>query len=568
MAMGGATVEGKEQALDQTISAYLEGRLSRRGFVKAGLALGLTMSSIGGLLAACTQGQQGTQAGPPKKGGTLREGYDLDFSRMDPINTTWYDPGFFALYDALVTSDPQGNFVPQLAEKWSFSPDGKTATFTIRSGLKFHSGRPLTARAVKEVYDTIAQPDSGSPLQTLWVGPVESTEAVNDTTLVVHLKHPYFDLLNVVKTGYWRIVNIETRKKLGDQYGKQVIDGTGPFTFVDWVPGDHVTVKRWEDYPSSIVPYFQNKGKPYLDAIKWQAILEASQRAVQIENGQIDTLRGPAFQDVARLQQNKNLTVIKLKEWSGYVAGLNFTRKDLNFDDLRVRQAVSHAIDRQGIVKSLLFGYGEPMYGPVNSADKSYNKDVEKFNQFDLNKAKSLMADAGWKPGSDGILTKGGVRQEFNMVIQSESFNEQLSSALQAQLKALGMKVNIQSFDRGTYFNKLFSGPDSFMFFYLWPVPVDVVTLFINSAALSPNGPNWSMAVLPDVDKAVAAWQSAANEKDLLAAGAQIQRVVAEQLPIIPVVNRDAYWVHRQNVHGWLPHQWNLYPYYNDVWLS
>src|SRR5262249_41891241 len=279
MAMGGATVEGKEQALDQTISAYLEGRLSRRGFVKAGLALGLTMSSIGGLLAGCTQGQQGTQAGPPKKGGTLREGYDLDFSRMDPINTTWYDPGFFALYDALVTSDPQGNFVSQLAEKWSFSPDGKTATFTIRSGLKFHSGRPLTAAAIKEVYDTIAQPDSGSPLQTLWVGPVESTEAVNDTTLVVHLKHAYFDLLNVVKTGYWRIVNIETRKKLGDQYGKQVIDGSGPFTFVDWVPGDHVTVKRWEDYPSSIVPYFQNKGKPYLEGIKWQAILEASQRA-------------------------------------------------------------------------------------------------------------------------------------------------------------------------------------------------------------------------------------------------------------------------------------------------
>lgn len=560
-------MEGNEQALNQTIRAYLEGRMSRRGFVKAGLALGLTMSSIGGLLAACTQGQQG-ETGPPKRGGTLREGYDLDFSRMDPINTTWYDPGFFALYDALVTSDPQGNFVSQLAEKWSFSPDGKTATFTIRSGLKFHSGRPLTAAAIKEVYDTIAKPDSGSPLQTLWVGPVESTEAVNDTTLVVHLKHPYFDLLNVVKTGYWRIVNIETRKKLGDQYGKQVIDGTGPFTFVDWVPGDHVSVKRWEEYPSSIVPYFQNKGKPYLDGIKWQAILEASQRAVQIENGQIDTLRGPAFQDVARLQQNKNLTVIKLKEWSGYVVGTNFTRKDLNFDDLRVRQAVSHAIDREGIVKSLLFGYGEPMYGPVNSADKSYTKDVEKFNKFDLNKAKSLMADAGWKPGSDGILTKGGVRHEFNMVIQSESFNEQLSSALQAQLKALGMKVNIQSFDRGTYFNKLFSGPDAFMFYYLWPVPIDVVTLFINSAALSPKGPNWSMAVLPDVDKAVGAWQSAANEKDLLAAGAQIQRVVAEQLPIIPVVNRDAFWVHRPNVHGWLPHQWNLYPYYNDVWLS
>src|SRR5215831_20079204 len=137
--------------IDKLVESYVTGGVSRRGFMRGALALGLSMSAIGELLAACSnQTQPGQTSGTPKRGGTLREGYDLDFSRMDPINTTWYDPGFFALYDALVTSDPQGNFVSQLAEKWSFSPDGKTATFTIRSGLKFHSGRPLTAAAIKE----------------------------------------------------------------------------------------------------------------------------------------------------------------------------------------------------------------------------------------------------------------------------------------------------------------------------------------------------------------------------------------------------------------------------------
>jgi peptide/nickel transport system substrate-binding protein len=558
--------------VDQLVESYLAGGVSRRGFVKTGIALGLSMSALGGLLAACSNQNQSSQnagSGTPKRGGTLREGYDLDFSRMDPINTTWYDPGFFALYDALVINDPNGSYVPQLAEKWSFSADGKTATFSIRKGAQFHSGRPLTAGAIKEVFDTIAQPNSGSPLQTLWVGPVASTEAPDDNTLIIHLKHPYYDLLNVVKTGYWRVVNILVRQKLGDQYGKQVIDGSGPFTFVDWVPGDHVTVKRWDNYPGSIVPFFQNKGKPYLDSIKWIAILEASQRAIQIENGQIDTLRGPAFQDVSRLMGNRNLNVIQLKsDWSGYVAGLNFTKTNLDFQDKRVRQAVSYAIDRQAIVKSLFFSYAEPMYGPVPTADKYYTKQVEQYNQFNLNKAKQLMSDAGWKPGADGILAKNGVKQQFSMVIQAESVNQQLASAVQAQLRALGMDVKVDAYDRGTYFNKLFSQPDAFLFFYQWPVPIDVVTLFINSAALSPNGPNWSMANIPEVDQAVAAWQGASNEKELADGGAKIQVAVADNLPIIPIVARQSFWVHRKNVHGWMPLKWDLYPYYNDVWLD
>src|SRR5262245_325674 len=202
--------------VDRLVESYLAGGVSRRDFVKAGVALGFSMSAIGGLLAACSNQSQSSQnaaSGTPKRGGTLREGYDLDFSRMDPINTTWYDPGFFALYDALVINDPNGAFVSQLAEKWSFSADGKTATFTIRKGVQFHSGRTLTAGAIKEVFDTIAQPNSGSPLQTLWVGPVASTEAPDDSTLVIHLKHPYYDLLNVVKTGYWRVVNMQTRDR-------------------------------------------------------------------------------------------------------------------------------------------------------------------------------------------------------------------------------------------------------------------------------------------------------------------------------------------------------------------
>lgn len=548
------------------VAQYVDGGLSRRQFVKGALALGLGMTTISALLAACNSTTSGGST-TPKTGGTLKEGYDLDFSRLDPINTNWYDPAFYAVYESLVTNDPQGNYVPQIASSWTVASDGLSVTFKIRSGLKFQSGATLDATAIKAVYDGIADPKNGSPLGSVWA-PVASTDAPDATTLIIRLKHPYFELFNIVKTGYWDIVNMAYRAQLGDKYGQQGVDGSGPFTLVDWVPGSHTSVKRWESYPGTVTPFIQNKGKPYLDGINWITILDAPQRAIQIQNGEIDTLRGPAFQDISRLQADKNLTVTQLKEWSGYFFSLNFKRTDLGFDDINVRQALSHAIDRPGIVKALLFDHGTPLYGPITTADKTYTKDVEQFNQFDTNKANSLLSAAGWKAGSDGILTKNGVRFAFEMIIEAGSFNQQLGSVIQAQLKTVGVDLKVSSLDLGTFFNKAFANPDSVLFFYLWPVPIDVVTLFVNSVNAFGKGPNWGNAVVPEVDAAIAAWQSAANETQLIAAGKQFQLAVAKNLPFVPVINRDAFWVNRQNVHGWHPDQWNLYPYYNDVWIG
>lgn len=556
----------RQTSLDDLLRDYRARRLTRRAFMLRATAIGLSTSAVASLLADTTASAAPAARQEGEPGGTLREGYDLDFSRMDPINTNWYDPGFFALYDALITTDPDSNLVPQLAEQWEISADGKTVSFTLRTGVTFHSGRPLTAQAIKEVFDDIKDPNSGSPLGPALFAPVDSIAAPDERTVVLTMAHPYFEVLNVVKTGYWRIVNMETRDRLGETYGQQEIDGSGPFTFEEWVPGSHVSVKRWDDYPGSIVPYIENKGTAYLDGIRWEAILEAAQRAIRIENGEIDTLHAPAFQDVQRLQENSDLNVISLKEWSGYNFGLNFDRTDLDFHELKMRQAVSHAINRQAIADALLFGQGEPLYGPITSADKHYTPEVEQYNQFDLEQAKTLVAELGWTPGDDGILTKNGTRLSFNLVLQAESFNRELGTALQGQLKELGMDVVVQAFDRGTYFNELSAGTDSHLFFYLWPVPIDVVILFVGTKTIP--RPNWSHASISEVDEAIAAWQSAANEDDLAAAGAQFQLAIAKNLPTIPVVNRNNIWVNRKNVHGWMPHQWNLYPYYNDVWLE
>jgi ABC-type transport system substrate-binding protein len=151
-------------------------------------------------------------------------------------------------------------------------------------------------------------------------------------------------------------------------------------------------------------------------------------------------------------------------------------------------------------------------------------------------------------------------------VVQTESFNRDLASVIQAALAELGMEVSIDALDRGSYFQKLIAGADSSLFYYLWPVPIDVVILFVDSRTIPQ--PNWSRAKIEAVDDAIAAWQGAANAQELEKAGNQFQTTIAENLPTIPLVVRNSVWVARPNVHGWLPHQYDIYPHYNDVWLS
>jgi peptide/nickel transport system substrate-binding protein len=204
---------------ENLVGALENNHISRRQYIARATALGLSLPAISGILAssgaAAARRRVGREAAAaPRVGGTLREGYDLDFSRMDPINTSWYDPGFFALYEAVITLDQKAKFVPQLAQSWSVSSDGKTWTFKIRKGAKFQSGAPLTAASVAAVFNAIISPKSGSPQIAMWA-PVIKSVATGPTTLQVHLKHPYANLPNVVATGYSRIVNMATRSKLG-----------------------------------------------------------------------------------------------------------------------------------------------------------------------------------------------------------------------------------------------------------------------------------------------------------------------------------------------------------------
>ncbi|MEY2957728.1 MAG: hypothetical protein RLZZ01_296 [Actinomycetota bacterium] len=564
----------------EMISSYQQGKISRRQFGLGLIGLGFGAAAASAILTACggdsstsstaPAGTTGSAAGTPKVGGTLREGYNRDVSKHDPITTNWYDPAFSAIYETIVTDSKDGGTVPQFCSDFSISDDGLTYTFEIPEGRVSHSGKPMGAQQVAELLQTIKDTSFIGGVSTV---PMDSY-TFEGNTVIMKMKNAWLGAINPHKTGYWALANIDTWNEAGgtdpsSTYGTDSADGTGPFLHKEWVPGSHTLVERWDDYPGSNTPYVTNPGKAYLDAIRWSVITEAGQRATQLESGELDTLIGPSYADLERLRGNSDLTVIQHPEWSGYHLTMNRDYPEF-FGDTLTRQGLSHALNRQAMVDAILFGNGDPTYGPFPKTDRQYDTSVEEFNQYDVELAKSKLAEAGWVAGADGVLERDGVRFEFTYLVEDESTQKLVAEAVAQQFKDVGVIANLDVVDRAVAFERQSApgrdAPPMALFFWLWPVPLDILVIFGSSETIPV--PNFSHAVIPELDAAIEEWRQSGTEDAAQVSSSKFQRVWAEELPYLPLMNQYATFVHHNYVKGWQPFVWNLYPLYNDVWMD
>lgn len=558
----GELVDESNDGLEELIQQYASKRMTRRDALKRAGLLGLGATALGPLLAACgssaSPSSSGTSGatGAPKSGGTFKEGYDRDFTPPNPVANNWADPDYNALFEALVMRNPEGAIVPMLADQFSSGPTGWT--FHLRQGLKFQSGAPLTPAAVVEDFNLFRSPKTGqnSPFWT----PIYDVAAEGDN-VVCKTHHPFQAFQETVVTEYSYIMNPKTWKAEGAKYGTEATDGTGPFLMSSYVPGQHVIAKRWNDYPGSIVPFFTNKGKAYLEQIEWIPITDATQRAPQIQTGLVDAVKNPPPQDVNTLKADQNLVVLEFQELSNFFLSVNLGDTSLGFDDVRVRQAISHAIDRQAIVQAIFLGHAAATYGPVMTRWKWYNPAVEQYNKFDLELAGSLLDDAGWKMGSSGVRTKGGKPLAFTTYNLTDTTQNQVMDAIAQMLAKVGVQMTVDSLASAAFYPKLTVNTTSYAFKWLWSSPIDVVALFV--AFYQPK-----TASLKPVYDAFNAWQTAGDTAQLKQAALNYQEVFAKLIPLIPIYTQNSIWVHTKNVVGWQPNQANLYPFYNDVWLE
>ena len=570
---------------------YTARRITRRQFFARSAALGVSVSLAATLLAACggddeeaaappaeeppageppasgpaeTGAPAEEPAGEPVAGGQLIEGYDRDFTRMDTVQSNWADPAYVALYEFTVVRDPDGAYQPALVDSWEISEDLLTWTFTIRDGLTFHSGAALDAQMIADNFNAFRDPEQGQ--NAIFWPTVADVQAPDATTVVVTMSAPFTAFPETLATEYAMIQNLAMRTELGDQYGATGADGSGPFTFGSFSPGVEVVVNRWDDYPGSNVPYIENTGAAYLDSVRWVPILEAGQRANEIEGGSVNVVKNPAGADVERLQGNGDLTTVSFPGLSNYFIGPNHQKTNLGFDDVRVRQAISHAIDRQSLVDSLYFGQAVATYGPIASNFKWYEPGVEEFNQYDPELSASLLDEAGWT-GSGGIREKGGQQLSFTLTSNDayQPTTAGIDQAVVEMLSAVGIEMKLDIPEAAEFFGTVAGGAetlDAWNFEWLWSSPVDLLIFFQAFPTTAWNGD------LPEIAAAVKKWQEAPDDATLEEAAREFQLAWAEQLPEIPILTRNDVWVHQNNVMGYTPSQTMLYPFYNDVWIA
>ncbi|MGV9611324.1 ABC transporter substrate-binding protein [Nocardia xishanensis] len=405
-------------------------------------------------LAACGSDSSapGGDAGPPRPGGTLRYGLSQPPTCSDPAQSGTNQTIYVArqIVDSLTDQDPRtGEIKPWLARSWEISPDAKVFTFHLADGVTFSDGTPLTAESVRNTFDSVlrlggAKAPLGASYLTNYVG----TTAVDRLTARVEFSQPNAQFLQASSTVQLGILADATTAEPADQRCVGDNIGSGPFTYAGWRQDQSATLAKRAGYGwGSAV--FAHQGEAYLDRIEFTVVPESGVRTGSLVSGQLDAISDALPQDVPQLEAAGARLLSTANPGVPFGFQPNVTRGPLR--DPAVRQALLPAIDRKQLVDTVLGPQFKPATGPLASATPGY-QDLSARVGYDPAKAKSILDQAGWTPGGDGIRAKNGERLSFS-VLFSQAFagNQAILELVQQQLRQVGVELKLD----------LVSGPEN-----------------------------------------------------------------------------------------------------------
>ncbi|MCX5493689.1 ABC transporter substrate-binding protein [Kaistia dalseonensis] len=422
--------------------------LSRRDFAKA-LMLGVATIALPAARIAPAYGAESA----PVSGGTLNflvqpEPPTLLTLAHTAGPTTRVSPkiteGLLA-YD-LDTFAP----IPQLATAWSVSPDGLEYTFTLREGVKWHDDQPFTSA---DVAFSILTPRQVHPRGRATFSSVTEVLTPDDHTAVIKLSHPAPYLLGALQASESPIVPKHvyegTTDFPGNPNGRAPI-GTGPFKFKEWVVGSHIILERNPDY--------WDAPRPYLDRIVVKFIPDASARLAAIEAGEVDLAPDTpvSLSEIERIKELPNIGVDdRGADYSPTVYRIEFNLDSRYFKDLKVRQAVAHAIDRQKVIDIAFYGYGIPATGPISPLLKKFYNPATPVYGYDLKEAERLLDEAGYPRGADGVR----FTVEHDVMPYGDTYTR-IGEYVRDSLGKVGIKVVLRGQDVPSWLKRVYTDRD------------------------------------------------------------------------------------------------------------
>lgn len=442
------------------------------------------------------------------------------------------------IYNTLVRIDENGNQVNDLAEKIE-KVDGKTYRFTLRKGVKFHNGEELTAAdalfSLKRAYEKGA-----SVRHIMGVIDPEGFKEIDRYTFEMKTKQAMASFLaSLTHIGGGVILNQKAVEAAGDDYGFKPV-GTGPFRLVDWRKGDRCELERFEDFAGE---------KPAFKHMTIRVIPEATNRTIELESGDVDIAFEISSLDVSRVKANKNLRLVELIDNSTTYLGFNCSKPP--FDNVKLRQAVTRAINVPASVKAVFRGNGFPAAGPIAPNIKYSNPDLKPV-KTDVAEAKKLLAEAGY---ADGL--------ECTIWTNSKKVRVDMATIIQAQLKKIGVDAKIQVLEWGAYLQGLKNNEHQ-MFIVGWTcqTPDPDMAVYPTFHSSQKGGNNFAYFGDPEVDKLLDEARLAADGDGRRDLYYQIQDKLRELAPWVFLANQKYVYGAQDYIEGFVPSPFGFHDLY------
>lgn len=498
------------------------------------------------VLVACGGGDDedagsSTDDGASEDGGVLVYGRGGDTVALDPAIVT--DGESFRvtenIYDTLLTFGEQDTTIqPSLAKEWTVSDDGLTYTFTLEEGVKFHDGTDFNAEAVVKNFERWA---AGSAEQFYYYNSmfmsegksiISKVEATDATTVVFTLTRPQAPFLKNIAMSPFAIASPTAFEQLEDNPV-----GTGPFKFVEWKRNDSLTLEKNAE--------FWKDGLPKLDRVIFRAIPDNSARLNALTTGDIDIADGLNPSDAESVKGDANLQLIERPSMNVGYLGLTSTRPP--FDDVKVRQAVNYAIDKQSIIDAFFEGYAEKAINPMPSTIGGYNDEVKDYD-YDPEKAKALLAEAGYD-GAEFELWAMPVPRPYM------PDGQKVAEAIQKNLADVGMNAKIVTFEWATYLEKAKNG-EADAFLLGWTGDNGDADNFLYTLLDKDNigSNNYSYYSNDEVHSLLVQAQSEVDEEKRNELYKQAQVLIKEDAPWVPLAHSTPLLAAKAGVEGYLPH--------------
>jgi len=453
-------------------------------------------------------------------------------------------PPLTRILEPLIFQDVELEYKPGLATSWEVSDDGLTWTIQLREGVKFHDGTPFNAEAAKHNLER------ASKRWPEYFGNITSIEVGDDYTVRVTHREPFapFD-----STLAWPGASMISPAAIDAEGNVTEPIGTGPFRRVEWITGEKLVIERNEDYWG---------GRPKLERVTLRVIPDPATRKMALEAGEIDMIidtGGILPEHVPALRMNPEIEVLTVPGAVPHYITFNMNRTP--FDDVRVRRAVMHAIDPESIIRYALEGHGKVMTSITPHSEKAWRHPEPLYQFNDSARAKELLQEAGWiDTDGDGIRERDGEDFEVTFPLSTAMVGRwpyrTIAEIVQAQLRDAGIRINIEEVEAGLWSERLKRG-EAEISMRPWASisPQERLNTWLHS-----NGTNVvDMGIFysnPEMDKLTEELMRTTDEEEAKRLAIEIQKLAAQDLPIIPVYDEILVNAVRNNIRGYDLHPW------------